>query len=164
MRSLPHPSSARRLVLSTLAAVGLALGTGTLYAQAATPQEAGVVKVSQGDATIERAGQRLPAPVGTKVFASDRIRTGTDGSIGITLRDNTLLSAGPNATVELHKFAFDTTTNAGTIDATVKRGALSVVSGKIAKSTPENIRFKTPAMTLGVRGTEFVVDAGPLAE
>jgi hypothetical protein len=77
------------------------------------------------------------------------------------LHDNTLLSAGPNSTVDLNKFAFDSTTHAGTIDATVKRGTLSVISGKIAKATPEAVRFSAPGMTLGVRGTSFVIDAGP---
>lgn len=122
--------------------------------------EAGVIKVSKGSAFIERAGSRQPAAVGAKVYASDRIVTGADGSIGITLRDLTLLSAGPDSVVDINKFSFDSTTHAGTIDAGVKRGTLSVVSGKIAKTTPENVRFTTPGSTLGVRGTEFIIDAG----
>jgi hypothetical protein len=122
--------------------------------------EAGTVKTSRGQAVIERSGQRLAASVGTKVFASDRVLTGADGSVGITLRDNTILSAGPNSTVDLNKFAFNSTTHAGTIDATVKRGTLSVTSGKIAKATPDAVSFSAPGMTLGVRGTSFVIDAG----
>lgn len=123
--------------------------------------EAGMVKVSQGQVLVERDHRQLPAPVGTRIFSSDRITTGADGSFGITLRDNTLLSAGPNATVDLTKFSFDSTTHAGAIDATVRRGSLSVISGKIAKATPEAVRFSAPGMTLGVRGTSFVIDAGP---
>ncbi len=122
--------------------------------------EAGTVKISRGSVTVERGGQSLGVPVGTRIFASDRILTGADGSVGITLRDNTLLSAGPNSTVDLNKFAFNSTTHAGTIDASVKRGTLSVVSGKIAKATPEAVNFSAPGMTLGVRGTSFIIDAG----
>lgn len=122
--------------------------------------EAGIVKTSKGQVAVERAGQRLAAPVGSRIFASDRVVTGGDGSVGITLRDNTILSAGPNSTVDLNKFSFNTTTHAGAIDATVKRGTLSVVSGKIAKATPEAVSFSAPGMTLGVRGTSFVIDAG----
>ena len=121
---------------------------------------AGTVKTSQGQVAIERAGKRQPASVGTQVFASDRVLTGADGSVGITLRDNTMLSAGPNSTVELHKFTFNSTTHAGTIDASVRRGTLSVTSGKIAKATPEAVSFSAPGMTLGVRGTTFIIDAG----
>jgi hypothetical protein len=138
----------------------MALGIAVFATTAQAADEAGVVKVSKGSAFLERAGQKLPAAVGAKVFANDRIVTGADGSIGITLRDLTLLSAGPNSTVDINKFSFDSTTHAGTIDAAVKRGTLSVVSGKIAKTTPQNVRFTTPAATLGVRGTEFIIDAG----
>jgi hypothetical protein len=38
--------------------------------------------------------------------------------------------------------------------------ALSGDSGKIAKATPEAVSFAAPGMTLGVRGTSFVIDAG----
>ena len=124
-------------------------------------EEAGVVKISKGTVVIERNGQKVGAPVGTRILASDRITTGADGSIGITLRDNTVLSAGPNSTVDLNKFAFNPTTHAGTLDASVKRGTLSVISGKIARATPEAVSFSAPGMTLGVRGTSFVIDAGP---
>ena len=122
---------------------------------------AGVVKISQGEVMVERERQKQPAPVGTPIYSSDRLMTGSDGAVGITLRDNTLLSAGPNSTIDLNKFAFDSTTHAGAIDATVRRGTLSVISGKIAKATPEAVRFSAPGMTLGVRGTSFLIDAGP---
>jgi hypothetical protein len=71
-----------------------------------------------------------------------------------------MLSAGPNSIVDLNKFAFDSTTHAGAIDATVRKGTLSVISGKIAKATPEAVSFAAPGMTLGVRGTSFLIDAG----
>jgi hypothetical protein len=44
------------------------------------------------------------------------------------------------------------------MDTSLKRGTLSVVSGKIAKQSPESVRFSTPTTTLGVRGTEFVIE------
>ena len=123
-------------------------------------EEAGTVKTLKGTATIERNGNKTPAIVGSRILASDRISTGAESSIGITLRDNTLLSAGPNAVLELKQFAFNPTTHAGTIDATVQRGSLGVVSGKIAKASPEQVRFNTPSVSLGVRGTEFILEAG----
>ena len=122
--------------------------------------EAGTVKTLKGTATIERNGSKAPATIGSRIQTSDRISTGAESSIGITLRDNTLLSAGPNAVLELKQFAFNPTTHAGTIDATVQRGSLGVVSGKIAKASPEQVRFNTPSVSLGVRGTEFILEAG----
>lgn len=121
---------------------------------------AGIIKTSKGVANIERAGQKLPASVGASVEAKDRIVTGADGAVGITLRDNTMLSAGANSVLDLNKFSFNSTTHAGVVDASIKKGTLSVISGKIAKANPDAVRFSSPSVTLGVRGTEFVLEAG----
>ncbi len=121
---------------------------------------AGVVKTVKGVVQIERAGSSSGAAIGSEVYGSDRIVTGAASSVGITLRDNTQLSAGANTIVELNKFAFNTTTHDGVLDATVKRGSLSVISGKLAKANPDAVRFSTPTTTLGVRGTAFIIDVG----
>ncbi len=127
---------------------------------AAEGEAAGMVKNSKGEVGIERGGTRIPCVVGTPVFAADKVRTGADGSVGVTLRDNTLLSAGPNSLFVLDKFAFDSTTNAGAISVNVRKGTLAVATGKIARETPESVDFRTPTSVIGVRGTEFVIEAG----
>lgn len=123
-------------------------------------QEAGHVKVSRGTVQIERAGQKVPASVGAPVQTGDVVTTGADGSVGITFLDNSLLSAGPNSVLALDRFAFDTTTHQGAFESSLKRGTLAVVSGKLAKQSPDAMKVKTPAAVLGVRGTEFLVRTG----
>lgn len=146
--------------MDRIKSIALAVVLGLACVHALARDEAGIVKVSKGEVLIERDQQKQAAAVGTRIFSSDRVTTGVDSAVGITLRDNTLLSAGPNSTIDLHKFSFDSTTHAGAIDASVKRGTLSVISGKIAKATPEAVKFSAPGMTLGVRGTSFIIDAG----
>lgn len=145
------------MLLPAVAAATLALASPA-PAQAAEP--AGMVKTSKGSVTIERDGKKIGAPVGAAVMASDRIVTGADGSAGITLRDETLLALGPNTTLALDKFAFDATTHEGALDASVKRGTLAVISGKLSKQSPKAVKFSTPSTVLGVRGTEFVIEVG----
>ncbi len=125
---------------------------------------AGKIKSSRGEVSIERAGVRLPAPAGTAVEVDDRIRTGRDGAVGVILKDDTRLSAGPNALLVLDRFAFDSTTHQGELEATVQRGRVAVASGKLAKESPETVRFRTPTSILGVRGTEFVIEVDGRAE
>ncbi len=127
-------------------------------AVSAGEESAGTIKIAKGDVSLQRGEQKIAVAVGDPVYAADRVMTGADGSVGITLRDNTLLSAGQNSLLLLDKFAFDSSTHGGVIDATLKRGTLSVVSGKIAKQSPDSVRYRTPTTTLGVRGTEFVID------
>lgn len=133
--------------------VGMA---GSLSALAA--DVAGMVKTSSGRVVIERQGETLPATVGTQVRVADRVRTGGDGAVGVTLRDNTLLSAGPGSLVVIDKFAFDSSTLDGRMSVGVRKGTLSVATGKIAKRTPESVDFHTPTSVLGVRGTEFIIE------
>ena len=117
----------------------------------------GQVKVAKGTVTVERSGQSLPVEAGTRLQASDVVRTGSDGSVGITMTDNSLLSAGPNSVLALDRYDFDSTTNAGRFDASLRRGTLAVVSGRLAKQSLDAMTLHTPTAVLGVRGTEFVV-------
>ena len=126
----------------------------------ATAADIGQVKTSNGDVSIERGGTTLPGTIGTRLEAADVIRTGPDGSAGITMSDNSLLSVGPNSVLALDTYRFDTTTHQGQFDATLSKGSLAVVSGKIAKQAPDAMKVRTPASVLGVRGTEFVVAVG----
>jgi hypothetical protein len=123
-------------------------------------QPAGMIKTAKGTTAIERDGKKTPVTPGAPVMASDRIVTGADGSVGITLRDETLLSVGPNSSVWLEKYAFDPTTHEGALNATVKKGTMAVISGKLSKQNPNAVQFKTPSSILGVRGTEFVIEVG----
>lgn len=144
------------------------LGLGTvalcLFSLGATHgAEIGQIKVAKGQVSVERGGKSMPATPGLRLEAADVIKTGADGSVGITMTDNSLLSAGPGSVLALDRYAFDTTTHQGKFDTTLKQGTLAVVSGKLAKQSPEAMTVRTPATILGVRGTEFVVSADPVA-
>jgi hypothetical protein len=134
------------------------------FGDATADDAAGVVKTLKGAVQIERTGASSGAAVGSEVFGSDRIVTGPASSVGITLRDNTQLSAGANTILDLNKFAFNTTTYDGVLDASIKRGSLAVISGKLAKANPDSVRFSTPTTTLGVRGTAFIIEVGENGE
>ena len=128
-------------------------------AAAALAAEIGQVKIAKGQVTIERQGKPLPAAVGARLQTSDLVRTGADGSVGITMDDDSLLSAGPNSELSLDHYGFDATTNQGRFDASLNKGTLAVISGRIAKQSPDAMTVRTPNAILGVRGTEFVVSA-----
>ncbi len=120
----------------------------------------GQIKTRKGQASVERQGQLLPAEVGMKLEAADTLKTGADGAVGVTMRDNSLLSMGPNSILSLQRFEFDAATNQGRFDAQLQRGTLAVVSGRIAKQSPQAMTVRTPSAQLGVRGTDFVVSTG----
>jgi hypothetical protein len=130
---------------------------GWAGAGVALASDVGQVKVAKGAVHVERDGKRLPATVGMGIRQSDTLVTGADGSAGVTFSDNSLLSTGPNSVLVVDHYNFNSTTHAGRFDASLKKGTLAVVSGKMVKQSPDAMRVRTPAAIMGVRGTEFVV-------
>ena len=130
---------------------------GLVGAGGAGAVDVGRIKLATGAVTIQRDGVSIPAEVGARLREGDALRTGADGSVGITMNDDSLLSAGPNSVLSLDAFALDPATSKGRFDASLNRGSLSVISGRIAKQAPDAMTVRTPTMILGVRGTEFPV-------
>jgi hypothetical protein len=127
------------------------------FAVAAYAQDVGQIKTTRGQVYVERDGQRIPAKPGMNVRASDTLVTGADGAAGVTFLDNTMISAGPSTVLQIERYRFNSTTHEGQFDASLKKGSLAVVSGKMVKQTPGSMRLRTPSSVMGVRGTEFVV-------
>lgn len=127
------------------------------FSSAAIAADIGLVKVVKGEVSIQRAGSKIPAAVGTSVRASDVVLTGAESAAGITFTDNSLVSLGPNSVFAIDKYRFDTTTHAGEFEGNLRQGRLAAVSGKMVKQSPESMKIRTPSAIMGVRGTEFVV-------
>ena len=132
----------------------------TLFFATAHAADIGQIKLARGAVTLEREGRSMQAGAGVHVQASDIVRTGADGSVGITMTDDSLLSAGPNSVLALDRYEFDSTTSQGRFDASLRKGTLAVVSGRLAKQSPDAMTVRTPTAILGVAGTEFVVSVG----
>lgn len=143
-----------------LAPVVLAQPVTPVAAAPAAAPAAGILKRLSGTATLERAGTRQPAAVGMAILVGDVLRTSADGAVGITLADDTLLTAGADSELTITAFSFDPTTHDGQVLASLWRGTLAVVTGLIGKKAPEKVNVQTRTVVLGVRGTEFIVDAG----
>ncbi len=127
---------------------------------AAAQEAIGVVRTSAGAATISRGGQNLPAGVGTKLMAGDILVTGSDGSLGVILRDNSTLSIGPQSSLAIEEFLFSPSEGKLGLLARITRGTMAYISGLIGKSAPGSARFETPVATIGIRGTRFAVKVG----
>jgi hypothetical protein len=140
-----------------LASVALALACAAAPAAA---QEAGpigyVMKVS-GEASVTSDGRAFPAVVGTPVMQGSTLRTGAAGTLGVTLKDNTVMSFGPNSELRVDEFLFAPARNELKLTANITRGTMNFISGVIAKLKPEAVQVQTPTGTIGVRGTHFLV-------
>ena len=117
-----------------------------------------MVKRSEGEVAVISGGVRQTVAVGTALRVGDELQTGPDGSVGFTFQDNSQLSLGPNSAFIIETFRFDKTTHGGEFRTRVRRGTLGVISGKLAKQSPDAVKVVTPSSILGVSGTEFLVE------
>jgi hypothetical protein len=128
-------------------------------AQQAVP--AGHVKTVSGAAFVVRQNATITAKAGDAVFASDTLRTAAGGAIGVTLKDDTRISLGPDSEVRIDRYVY--APGEGGLGMVLKfvRGAAVYVSGRIAKLAPDSIRLEAPAAIVGVRGTTLAIRVEP---
>ena len=120
----------------------------------------GMVKVSKGDTSILRDEKHVKGKIGQSVFQHDVLETGKDGALGVTFKDNTRVSLGPNSQLSLKKFAFNPKEKEYSFLSEIARGTLVYISGMMSKLSPESVSVKTPAATIGIRGTRFLIRIG----
>lgn len=118
---------------------------------------AGSIRTLVGSAVIVRQGQEFPVAEGDRLFPADVVRTGADGSIGIVLRDDTLVSLGPASELEMKEFEFRPDESAFSLVVSFVKGTFVYVSGRIGKLAPDAVKVETPVGIVAVRGTRFLV-------
>lgn len=122
--------------------------------------QAGFVKSVRGSVQLlNGAGAARTASPGDALGAVDRIVTGPDSSASVVLRDDTTLVVGPSSRLDLKEFHFDGTTRDGGILLSLLRGSMRMITGLIGKTNPDAVRIETQTATIGIRGTDFIVQA-----
>ena len=144
-------------ITSLLSLFAVFLATAALPA-AAQEVRAGTAKVVGGTVTLQNAKGERPLQSGDALNAADRIVTGADGSASVVLRDGSVMVLGPQSRMELKSFAFDSTTHDGNMGVSLLRGTMRMVTGLIGKKRPEAVQVETPTSTVGILGTDFILE------
>ena len=134
------------------------LSAAPVAAQQAVP--AGHVKIATGAAYIVRQNATIAAKPGDAVFPTDTLRTQANGTIGVTLADDTRVSLGPDSEMRLERYVFAPADGALGMVLNFVRGVAAYVSGRMAKLSPDSVRLETPAAIVGVRGTTVAIKIG----
>lgn len=148
-----HPLTSRAwsLLLCTLLALP-AVGHAAV-------ERAGIFKNLEGDVAVIRDGKSLPAVPGGGLMEGDRVVTGPKGAASVTLKDGTVLSVGPNSSADLTHYVYDQTSQNGSLLVNLVQGTVRMITGIMGKTNPELIKLTTPTSVVGVRGTDFIVEA-----
>jgi hypothetical protein len=117
----------------------------------------GYVKTVQGDATVLSAGKTTKVQPGASLLIGDTLKTGKNSSMGVTFKDNTVMSFGADTELTIDEYLYAPSKGDLKLSASMSKGTLQYVSGIIAKLKPEAVTVKTPTGNIGVRGTRFLV-------
>jgi hypothetical protein len=147
---MPAPRKRLRL-FAVLCLIGLPLA-----AQAADdPADVGVVDKVENEAKIVTGDTTTTAVIGTKVHMKDELRTGPEGRLKVTFRDDTVLTLGEQASVVIDRYVYDPDQSVGEAVLQAAKGAFLFASGRIKGLKQHKIMVSTPVADIGVRGTQF---------
>lgn len=119
----------------------------------------GFIKRVSGRADVIANGNAIAAEPGMPVYLNNSLKTGKDGSVGLTFKDNTVISLGPDTEVVIDEYLYAPAKDQLKLTANLLQGTLHYISGVIAKLRPEAVSVITPSGVIGVRGTRFLAKA-----
>ncbi len=89
------------------------------------------------------------------VYLNEVVETGEESALIIKFSDGSKLTLGENAKVVIDKYVYSPTGNGGAQVLTLTKGAFRFVSGAMPNA---GVQIKTPAVSIGIRGTELIFD------
>lgn len=125
-------------------------------AEGAGNEAIGYVKTASGEAWVITTNARVAAQAGTPVYQGSQLKTGPQGSIGVTFKDETVVSCGPDTELTIDEYLYAPSQGKLSLVSNLVKGSLNYLSGVIAKLKPEAVSVRTPTGTIGIRGTQFV--------
>lgn len=141
--------------MRTVLAAVVILTAASLEVSAA---EIGRVKTVRGVVEVERGGTRTVLTENPPLEQNDALVTGPDGAIGAILTDGSTISLGPRGRLVLDEVLFDPAHDRLSLVTRAVSGTFAYASGQIGKLAPEKVVVKTPVMTIGIRGTSFLIE------
>lgn len=92
------------------------------------------------------------------VHRDEHVKTGKDALLRVVFADSTTLLLGANSEMNLDRFIYSGTKGTGQAVIKMSSGIFRFVSGNIDK---KGVALVTPLATIGIRGTDFIVDVAP---
>jgi len=119
-------------------------------------EQGGRVVITRGLVTaVDSGGLKRSLFRGAKVYVGETIKTAKDSSARIVFPDRTMIAIEAESEVKINSYNFDKDGKAENNNMAVELvvGSMRGLSGLIAKKAPNNVQYKTPVATMGIRGT-----------
>jgi hypothetical protein len=146
----------RRYVMSGLVALWLVL---VVPFSVHAADEIGKITRIRGTAHVLRKTVEGPiaASEGMPVYLNDEVRTAARSSVRIELKDQSILTLGPQGLLQLNHFEFEPEAEKRSALFDMFKGKLRVFARDLETYQEKDFKIKTPTAICGVRGTLFLV-------
>jgi len=119
-------------------------------------QKVGVVLETEGSVVaVDQHKISRKLSTGQEVFLGDKVITGEDGYVRLKMIDNAMLDLRCFSIMVIEEYALNTTDRRSILS--LLQGSLRKVTGEIGKLAEDVYELKTPAASVGVRGTEYAL-------
>lgn len=122
----------------------------------------GQVSLVIGEARVlHRDGTSVLVRQGADIAVGDRIETAGNGHVHVRFVDNAMVSVRPESVLEVQAYHYDASNpQANEVRLKVAQGIGRSISGAATEVDKSRFRLNTPIAAIGVRGTDFIVQAG----
>lgn len=117
-----------------------------------------IVKSVKGNVLAKHGETYKSIEKGAYLQSGDILQTADNSSIGVVFNDGTVISLGPKSLFVISKYRFKPSANEYDFDIDLFKGTAAVETGKIGKLAPQNVAFRVPQGSVGIRGTKFIVE------
>lgn len=155
------PAAVRRR--QALVQCGTALAIAWAVTGPVQAQDVGVISFAIGQGSVLRAGGgATPTERGVRIHVGDRIETTSSGQVHIRFVDDGAVSVRPDSVLVVQDYVYDPTRpDLSEVRLKLDKGVGRSISGGATEQDKSRFRLNTPIAAIGVRGTDFIVQAEP---
>jgi hypothetical protein len=145
-----------KMVIRIVASATLAVILLTLAPHAWAQTSAGSINVLSGTVRVERAGKSIPAAYATALQVGDKLTTGPNSRVSVSLSDGSQLELNDSSTLVLTENILNPDGSRASTKVTLLSGLVRALV-KIGPGSPPNFEVHTPNAVASARGTMFDV-------
>lgn len=138
----------------------LACATPALAAELAGTVSFVIGAASASDENAASSATSRPLRRGDTVDVGQTLVTGANGHIHLKMQDGAFVSLRPQSRLRIEQYHYDAAIPANNrIKFMLEEGTARSITGRAGEAARSNYRLNTPLAAIGIRGTDFVVQA-----
>lgn len=117
-----------------------------------------IIAIKGHAVATDKNGNEKTLQENSLVYEGDRIKTSTDSTVAIKMIDDARMYLKPESSIRISEYVMKSAFEKGSRSViNLIKGGLRKITGAIAANPLSVYRFHTGVMTIGVRGTDYVV-------